>query len=90
MELSFLEDTKKKVVFELHGGGHTICNPLKKALLNVKGVTEATYRVTHPLKNIPEVIVQTDGSITPKDAIKQAIKTVQQTGEAFSKQVKSL
>ena len=45
MELNFLEKKKDRLVFEIPGADHTLCNALKDELWNDKGVTVATYAI---------------------------------------------
>ena len=90
MEVTVLEDSEKKLIFALEGSGHTVCNALKRELWNTKGVKVATYRVAHPLKNVPEITVETDGSIKPKEAVKKAIGQLQKLNKEFSKQASTL
>ena len=83
MEIAALEEKNNRFVFDLPGGGHTICNTLKHQLWATKGVKVATYHIGHPLKDIPQFTVETDGSLTPKDAIKEAIKQLQKHNKEF-------
>ena len=55
MELSILEETPKRLVFEVKGQGHTLCNGLKSKLWENKHVKTATYIISHPLVGIPKM-----------------------------------
>lgn len=93
MKLKILEDKKNKLVFESEGIGHTICNVLKKELWNDSHVKIATYSIRHPLVSKPRMIVETDGSETPKAALLAAVQRLKKVSEKFrkefSKEVKS-
>lgn len=58
--------------FVFKGEDHTLANILCSELRKIKGVTHTGYRVPHPLSGEVIVYVQTDGSITPKQAVKLA------------------
>jgi len=89
MELKILEETKTKIVFELKNETHTFCNALKDELLQVKGVSLATYRIDHPLVGIPTFQIETKG-IEPKKAIKEALANLKKKVKDFQKEVASL
>ncbi|KAI5285184.1 DNA-directed RNA polymerase II core subunit [Ascosphaera acerosa] len=48
---------------------HTLGNMLRAQLLQSPHVLFAAYKIPHPLTPKMELRVQTDGSITPKDAL---------------------
>lgn len=85
MELNISKNTKKELIFEVQGLGHTFCNLLKEALYKVKGVEAASYAVDHPLVNTPKFIIVTDGDVAPKDALLNAIKKVKSNNTDFTK-----
>ena len=60
MELKILEEKKGKMVFELIGSTHTLCNMLKTELWSSKGIKSASYVIRHPLVGHPEFIVESD------------------------------
>lgn len=76
MELSIIEETPKKLVFELKGAGHTICNVLKEKLWANKHVKVSTYNIAHPLVGTPKVIVETDGETKPRKAVTEAAEAL--------------
>ncbi len=89
MELNVLEESKKRMVFELKGENHSFCNALKEALREVKGVDIASYRIEHPLVGIPKFLIETKG-IEPREALKKAISELRKKGKDFKKEVKKL
>jgi DNA-directed RNA polymerase subunit L len=93
MEIKILEDKKNKLIFESQDLGHTFCNVLKKELWKDSHVKVATYSIMHPLVSKPKMIVETDGSETPKNALLSAIQRLKRVSEKFkkefSKEVKS-
>jgi len=89
MEFKVFEETKTKLTFELNGETHTFCNALKEELLQIKGITLATYRVNHPLIGIPEFHIETKG-IEPRKGVKEALANLKKKVKEFQKEVASL
>jgi DNA-directed RNA polymerase subunit L len=86
MEIKIIEEEKNKIIFELIGEGHSLCNALKKELWNVKGVIAAGYTIKHPLVGIPRIVLETDGKVSPKDALKKASDALIKKSDEFSKE----
>ncbi len=84
MQINILEETQKKLVFEVPGENATLLNILREELWNDEHVRVAAYRITHPLTKIPRMIVETDGKETPKQALISAAKRVLKTNKSFS------
>ena len=84
MHIDVQEKTKKRLVFKLQGGGHTICNLLKDELWNDKDVTAAAYNIDHPLISIPKFIIETNGKLTPDDALTNACNRLKKKNKEFS------
>jgi DNA-directed RNA polymerase subunit L len=89
MELNVLEESKKRMVFELKGENHSFCNALKEALSEIKGVDITSYRIEHPLVGIPKFLIETKG-IDPREALKKAIAELRKKGKDFKKEVSKL
>ena len=89
MEINIIEDKKKRLVFELKGEGHTLCNALREELWNDKSVTVSAYNISHPLVGIPTFIIETS-SKSPKKALKNAITRLKKKNSTLLKKVKSL
>lgn len=85
MEINAIKETKKEFVFEAKGVGHTFCNLIKDALYDVKGVEAASYTIEHPLVGVPRFIVVTDGKISPRDAVLEAVKKVKSQNSKMGK-----
>jgi DNA-directed RNA polymerase subunit L len=47
MELKVLEQSRKRMIFELVGTDHTFCNALKEELNKDDNVKNATYTIPH-------------------------------------------
>ncbi|OKL60806.1 hypothetical protein UA08_03918 [Talaromyces atroroseus] len=61
--------TPSTSIFTINREDHTMGNLLHNRLLQNRHVTFAAYKVPHPLVHKVELRVQTDGEITPKDAL---------------------
>lgn len=89
MELNILEESSKRMVFELKGETHTFCNALKEALWKIKGVEIASYKIEHPLVKIPKFLIETKG-IEPREALKKAIEELRKKTKEFKKETEKL
>ena len=85
MKIKILDETKKRIEFEIEGENHTLCNILREVLWEDSHVKTAVYRMGHPLVKLPRMLVETDGSETPREALVKAAKSVLKLNESFSK-----
>ncbi len=90
MELNVLEESPKRLVAEVKGAGHTLCNALKVELWGNKHVKVATYSVSHPLVGIPKIIVETDGEVKPKKALAEAAAKLAEEAGKLKKEFKKI
>ena len=88
MELNVLEEDSRKIVFELKGAGHTLCNALKVELWKNKHVKVAAYSMGHPLVSIPKVIVETDGEVKPRKVVTDAAEALRKEVAEFKQELK--
>ncbi len=88
MELSIIEETSKRLVFELKGAGHTICNIIKEKLWANKHVKVSTYSIAHPLVGTPKMIVETDGEMKPRKAVSEAAEALRKDVGEFKQELK--
>jgi DNA-directed RNA polymerase subunit L len=89
MEINVLEDKPKKMIFELKGETHTLCNALREELWNDKAITVSAYNISHPLVGVPKFIIETDGDKEPKKALKDAISRLKKKNAELAKQLAS-
>jgi len=91
MEINVVESKKNKIIFELKGASHTLCNALKNELWNDDKVKTATYSIRHPLVSEPKFIVETDGA-EPKKVLTAAAQRLSKINtkvkEDFAKEAK--
>ena len=86
MEIKILDNKKNRLMFEIKGADHTLCNALKAELWNDKHVKIATYSIRHPQISLPQVIVETDGEESPKNALMNAVDRLHKTNVKFKKE----
>jgi len=83
MEIKILEDTKKRLIFEVAGADHTLCNSLKKELWLDSAIKAASYKIEHPLIGIPQFIIETNGQKEPRQVLKSACSKLQKLDSDF-------
>lgn len=87
MELRVIERAEDELSIEIGGEDHTFMNVLKGALLEIDGVTAATYDMNPEQsggQTEPVVTVKTDGSIEPLVALEEASRDVKEKTVAFN------
>lgn len=90
MEITVLENTKKRLVFTFIGATHTICNSLKDELWNDKNIVAAAYNVDHPLVSQPKFVVETDGKEEPVKAVSSAISRLKKSNKDLNSALSKL
>lgn len=68
--------TPNSSVFTFNREDHTLANILRAHLLKDSHVIFAGYKIPHPLFATFELRVQTDGSVTPKEALVNTCKAL--------------
>lgn len=86
MEIKILDNKKNRLLFEIKDADHTLCNSLKTELWNDKHVKIATYSIRHPQISLPQMIVETDGEESPKNALINAVDRLHKTNSKFKKE----
>ena len=86
MDLRVIENLETELSIEVQGEDHTFMNVLKGALLEVDGVTTATYDMNPEQsggQTDPVVTLKTDGSVDPLDALEAGAAGVKTKTDAF-------
>lgn len=83
MRLTVLERKPDKIVIEVDGEGHTLCNLLEAVLLEDEEVEYASYNISHPLVSKPIITVKTKGRKSPEDALRDAVKKILDRGRSL-------
>lgn len=78
--------------FTINLEDHTLGNILRMQLLQDDRIRFAGYKAPHPLEHKVQVKVQTNGQITPHQAVMESLQTLSQTfkqlSTQFEKQIK--
>jgi DNA-directed RNA polymerase subunit L len=90
MKIEVLENTNKRMVFELEGADHTFCNVLKDELSHDSAVTISAYNGSHPLVGKPKFFLETNKESTPKEALERAVAELKKKNTAFGKAFSTL
>jgi len=90
MELIIIENKAQRLVFELKGADHTLCNALKDELNNDDSVSVSTYSISHPLVGTPKFFLETKKGEKPLDSLNNAIENLKKKNSIFLKSFKSL
>ena len=86
MEIKILDDKKSKMIIEVKDTDHTLCNALKTELWNDKHVKIAAYSIRHPQISVPQMIVETDGDESPRNAMINAVERLHKSNAKFKKE----
>lgn len=78
--MKVIEEQPEKLVLEITGETHTLCNILRKRLMNQEEVDAAAYDITHPLIGQPEFEVR---SSNPRESMVVAAQTVKEEALEF-------
>ncbi|KAH8670253.1 DNA-directed RNA polymerase [Tricladium varicosporioides] len=78
--------TPNSSVFTFKKEDHTLANMIRGALLKDVHITFAGYKVPHPLFADFELRIQTDGKVTPKEALVNACKSLVNDLETLSRE----
>jgi DNA-directed RNA polymerase subunit L len=84
MEIKIIEDEKTKLVMEIKDVSHGFCNMLKEELLKDSHVKIATYKIEHPLVNVPKFLLETDGA-DPRKTVISAVGKLKSFAEKVKK-----
>jgi DNA-directed RNA polymerase subunit L len=94
IEFKVEREDERTAVYVIEGEDHTIGNLLEKILINMKGVDFANYEMPHPLEHRIVIRIHTDGSITPREALKkaldEALELIKSFRELFLKELQRL
>ena len=86
MNIQILDDKKTRLMVEVKGANSTLCGAIKTELYNDKHVKIATFSIRHPQISVPQMIVETDGEESPKNALINAVQRLQKDNAKFKKE----
>jgi DNA-directed RNA polymerase subunit L len=78
--MKIITDKKKELEIEITGETHTLCNALRKTLMEDKDVEAAAYVVEHPIIGEPKLYVSAKN---PRKSLKKAAETLQSRCDEF-------
>lgn len=84
--MKVIKDTKNELEIEITGETHTLCNALRKALMEDKDVESAAYSIDHPIVGEPVLYIKAKN---PKKSLKKAAETVKKQCDEFKGLIKA-
>lgn len=82
--MKVIEEEDERLVLEITGETHTICNILRKRLMDYDEVDAAAYDITHPLIGQPEFEVRAEN---PRESIIKAANEVKDQTAVFKEAI---
>ena len=71
--MKIIKDTKNELEIEITGESHTLCNTLRKTLMQDEDVESAAYTMEHPIIGEPKLYVKAKN---PRKSLKKAAETI--------------
>lgn len=84
--MKVIKNTKKELEIEITGETHSLCNTLRKTLMEDEEVEAAAYVIEHPIIGEPKLYVKAKN---PKKSLKKAAETVKLRCDEFKDLVAS-
>lgn len=84
MKMKIIKESKNELEIEITGESHTICNTLRKTLMEDKDVESAAYTMEHPIIGEPKLYIKAKN---PRKSLKKAAKTVKSRCNEIKKQL---
>lgn len=82
--MKIIKDTKNELEIEISGESHTLCNTLRKTLMEDKDVESAAYTMEHPIIGEPKLYVKAKN---PRKALKKAAETIKSQCDELKKEI---
>lgn len=84
--MKIITDKKNELEIEITGETHTLCNTLRKTLMEDKDVESAAYVIEHPIIGEPKLYIKAKN---PKKSLKNAAETIKSRCEEFKELIES-
>jgi len=84
--MKIIKDTKKELEIEITGESHSLCNALRKTLMEDKDVEAAAYVVEHPIIGEPSLYIKAKN---PRKSLKKAAETLKSRCDEFKDLIES-
>ena len=78
--MKIIEEEENKLIIELTGETHTLCNVLRKEIMKDEVVKAAAYDITHPVVGQPEFEIQGEN---PRQSLVDASEKVKNEALQF-------
>jgi len=82
--MKIIKDTKSELEIEITGESHTLCNALRKTLMEDKDVESAAYIVEHPIIGEPKLYIKAKN---PRKSLKKAAETLKSRCDEIKNQL---
>jgi len=89
-DIEILNSTKLELELMIPGESHTICNALRKILMEDEEIDYAVYGIDHPLIGEPKITIKVKRTKNPKKALLRASTKLKEQSEEFKKLVESI
>jgi DNA-directed RNA polymerase subunit L len=86
MELKTIKKTTKELELEITGETETLLNPITEVLLEYDNVDYASYMSNHPESTKRRLYIRVKNG-KPEDALKKAVKQLEDEIKTFSKNI---
>jgi DNA-directed RNA polymerase subunit L len=83
MKVKILSEATNRLEIEIADEDHTLGNLLRSKLLKDKKVKHAGYQIVHPLTGGIKLLIQTEGSANPRDALLRALSEIEGETKEF-------
>jgi DNA-directed RNA polymerase subunit L len=88
MKVKILSEAENRLEIEIADEDHTLGNLLRSKLLKDKKVKHAGYQIVHPLTGGIKLLIQTEDSAKPRDALLRALSEIEEETKEFQQKFK--
>ncbi|RBQ24027.1 DNA-directed RNA polymerase subunit L [Candidatus Methanobinarius endosymbioticus] len=89
-DIEILNSTKLELELMIPGESHTICNALRKILMEDEEIDYTVYGIDHPLIGEPKITIKAKRTKNPKKALLKASNQLKEESEEFKKLIESI
>lgn len=89
-DIEILKSTKLELELMIPGESHTICNALRKILMEDEEIDYAVYGIDHPLIGEPIITIKAKRTKDPKKSLLRASNKLKDQSEEFKKLIESM
>ncbi len=90
MEIEVVKDTKLELEMIIHGENHSLCNVLRKYLMEDEAVEYAVYGIDHPLTGEPIMTIKTKRKNRPREALLRATQRLKEETAEFKEELEGI